>query len=86
MLSRRELRTTPGELFSRADLIRSSRELANLQYFNQETINPGVVPNPDDGTVDINWKARRKIIRPIGIIGGMGWWYWIDRNTGCYIQ
>ena len=50
---RRELRTVPGELFSRSDLIRSQRELANLQYFNQETINPGVVPNADDGTVDI---------------------------------
>ena len=42
---RRELRTMPGELFSRTDLIRSTRELGNLQYFNQETINPGVVPN-----------------------------------------
>ncbi|MEI9807206.1 MAG: POTRA domain-containing protein [Bacteroidota bacterium] len=37
---RRELRTVPGELFSRTDLIRSQRELANLNYFNQETINP----------------------------------------------
>ena len=57
---RRELRTIPGELFSRTDLIRSQRELANLQFFNQETINPGVVPNADDGTVDINWKLEEK--------------------------
>ena len=34
---RRELRTIPGELFSRADLIRSQRELGQLNYFNQET-------------------------------------------------
>jgi len=31
-----EKRVIPGELFSRADLIRSQKELANLQYFNQE--------------------------------------------------
>ena len=51
---RREIRTMPGELFSRADLIRSQRELAGLNYFNQETINPGVVPDASDGTVDIS--------------------------------
>src|SRR5690606_22063483 len=49
----RELRTVPGDLFNRSQLIRSIRELGALQYFNQETINPGVVPNPEDGTVDI---------------------------------
>ena len=38
---RRELRTVPGEIFSRADLIRSQRELSQLNYFNQEKINPG---------------------------------------------
>ena len=57
---RRELRTVPGELFSRSDLIRSQRELANLQFFNQETINPNVVPNAEDGTVDINWDLEEK--------------------------
>ena len=57
---RRELRTVPGELFSRADLIRSIRELSNLQYFNQEKINPVPVPNADDGTVDINWNLEEK--------------------------
>jgi len=60
---RRELRTVPGELFSRSDLIRSQRELANLQYFNQETINPGVVPNAEDGTVDINWKLEERTLK-----------------------
>ena len=57
---RRELRTIPGELFNRSDVIRSERELGNLEYFNQEKINPGVVPNADDGTVDINWKVEEK--------------------------
>jgi outer membrane protein insertion porin family len=69
---RRELRTIPGELFSRADLIRSQRELANLQYFNQETINPGVVPNSDDGTVDINWKLEEKSSDQLELSAGWG--------------
>jgi outer membrane protein insertion porin family len=69
---RRELQTVPGNLFSRADLIRSQRELANLQYFNQETINPGVVPNPDDGTVDINWTLEEKSSDQLELSAGWG--------------
>jgi outer membrane protein insertion porin family len=69
---RRELRTIPGALFSRADLIRSQRELANLQYFNQETINPGVVPNAEDGTVDINWKLEEKSSDQLELSAGWG--------------
>lgn len=69
---RRELRTVPGELFSRSDLIRSQRELANLQFFNQETINPGVVPNSDDGTVDINWKLEEKSSDQLELSAGWG--------------
>lgn len=69
---RREIRTTPGELFSRSDLIRSQRELANLTYFNQETINPGVVPNAEDGTVDINWKLEEKSSDQLELSAGWG--------------
>ncbi len=69
---RRELRTVPGELFSRSDLIRSQRELGNLQFFNQETINPGVVPNADDGTVDINWKLEEKSSDQLELSAGWG--------------
>jgi outer membrane protein insertion porin family len=69
---RRELRTVPGELFSRSDLIRSQRELSNLNYFNQETINPNVVPNADDGTVDINWKLEEKSSDQLELSAGWG--------------
>jgi outer membrane protein insertion porin family len=69
---RRELRTQPGELFSRADLIRSQRELSNLQYFNQEKIAPGVVPNADDGTVDINWALEEKSSDQLELSAGWG--------------
>ena len=69
---RRELRTLPGELFSRADLIRSQRELAALQYFNQEKINPNVVPNQEDGTVDINWELEEKSSDQLELSAGWG--------------
>ncbi len=69
---RRELRTIPGELFSRSDLIRSQRELGNLQFFNQEKIEPGVVPNAEDGTVDINWKLEEKSSDQLELSAGWG--------------
>ncbi|MCR6719359.1 MAG: outer membrane protein assembly factor [Chitinophagaceae bacterium] len=68
----RELRTVPGDLFNRSQLIRSIRELGNLQYFNQETINPGVVPNPEDGTVDINWTVEERSSDQLELSAGWG--------------
>jgi outer membrane protein insertion porin family len=69
---RRELRTIPGELFNRSEVIRSVRELSNLQYFNQEKINPGIVPNPEDGTVDINWNLEEKSSDQLELSAGWG--------------
>lgn len=69
---RRELRTRPGELFSRSDLIRSQRELAGLQFFNQEKINPNVVPNQDDGTVDVTWELEEKSSDQLELSAGWG--------------
>lgn len=69
---RRELRTVPGEKFSRADLIRSNREIANLGYFNQEKIDINPVPNPDDGTVDINYKVEEKSNDQLELSAGWG--------------
>ncbi|MBD0364818.1 MAG: BamA/TamA family outer membrane protein, partial [Flavisolibacter sp.] len=69
---RRELRTVPGEKFSRSDIIRSQRELANLQFFNQEKINPGVNPNQEDGTVDINWNLEEKSSDQLELSAGWG--------------
>ena len=69
---RRELRTIPGEKFSRTDLMRSVRELAQLNYFNQEKINPQVVPNPDDGTVDVTWQVEEKSSDQLELSAGWG--------------
>ena len=57
---RRELRTKPGDLFSKESLIRSAREIASMGHFNEEKINPEPVPNEEDGTVDINWNLEQK--------------------------
>ncbi len=51
----REIRTKPGELFNRADIIRTQRELAQLKYFDPEKLNVNPKPNPIDGTVDIEY-------------------------------
>ena len=57
---RRELRTKPGDLFSKAALQRSARELASMGHFDPEKVNPDVKPNYEDGTVDINWNLEQK--------------------------
>ncbi len=69
---RRELRTLPGEKFSRTDLIRSQRELSQLNFFNAEKINPNVVPNPDDGTVDVTWQVEEKSSDQLELSAGWG--------------
>ena len=57
---RRELRTKPGDLFSREALMRSARELASMGHFDQEKVVPDVRPNTDDVTVDVNWNLEQK--------------------------
>lgn len=69
---RRELRTVPGEKFSRADIIRTQRELGQLGFFNPEKIVPNVVPNSDNGTVDINWQVEEKSNDQLELSAGFG--------------
>jgi len=57
---RRELRTKPGDLFNKEALMRSARDIASMGFFDSEKIVPDVKPNPDDGTVDVNWKLEQK--------------------------
>ena len=57
---RRELRTKPGDLFSKEALMRSARELASMGHFDPEKVNPDVQPNYEEGTVDINWNLEQK--------------------------
>lgn len=69
---RRELRTVPGEKFSRADIIRTQRELSQLGFFNPEKITPNIVPNADNGTVDITWAVEEKSNDQLELSAGFG--------------
>jgi outer membrane protein insertion porin family len=69
---RRELRTVPGDKFSRQALIRSQREIANLGFFNQEKIGINPVPNQDDGTVDINYTVEERSSDQLELSAGWG--------------
>ena len=57
---RRELRTKPGMLFSRDDLMRSTREIAQMGHFDPENLVPQPIPDPDNGTVDIQYNLVSK--------------------------
>lgn len=69
---RRELRTLPGSKFSRADLIRSQREIANLGFFDQEKIGIQPKPHPEDGTVDIEYTVVEKSSDQLQLSAGFG--------------
>ena len=69
---RRELRTIPGDKFSRQDFIRSTRDIVNLGFFNQEKVVPIPVPNQEDGTVDINWSVEEKSADQLELSAGWG--------------
>lgn len=57
---RRELRVRPGDLFSKDDLMRSAREIAQTGHFNPETMDIRPEPNEENGTVDIVFNLESK--------------------------
>jgi outer membrane protein insertion porin family len=72
---RRELRTVPGQKFSRSDIIRTQQSLSQLGYFNPETIGQNLVPNPSNGTVDIEWQVEEQSNDQVELSGGWGGYY-----------
>ena len=68
----REIRTRPGQLFRRRDIIRSQRDILALGYFGQEKINVIPRPNPADGTVDIEYVVTEISSDQIELSGGWG--------------
>mgnify|MGYP002876763058 FL=1 len=76
----REIRTKPGDLFSRSDIMRSQREIATLNYFDPEKLNIDVDPNQEDGTVDLNYIVEEKSSDQIELQGGYG----ADRIIGTF--
>jgi len=69
---RREIKTKPGELFSRSDIIRTQRELAQLGYFDAEAFNVNPVQNDRDGTVDVIYTVAERPSDQIELSGGWG--------------
>ena len=57
---RRELYTRPGDIFSYDALERSYRAIAQMGHFEPTTINPDIVPDQSNGTVDIDWQLESK--------------------------
>lgn len=68
----REIRTRPGQLFRRSDIIRTQRELSQLGYFDPEKLGVTPTPNPADGTVDIEYKVEEKPSDQVELSGGWG--------------
>ena len=68
----REIRTRPGQKFSRSDITRSLRELSQLGYFDPQAMGVNPVPNPQDGTVDIEYTVAEKANDQIELSGGWG--------------
>jgi outer membrane protein insertion porin family len=68
----RELRTKPGQKFSKSDITRSLRELSQLGYFDPQAMGVNPIPNPQDGTVDIEYTVAEKANDQIELSGGWG--------------
>ena len=81
----RELRTKPGQKFSRADIIRTTRELGQLGFFDPEQINVVPYPNPTNGTVDLEYSVVEKSSDQIELSGGFGGKYFVG-SLGCTLN
>jgi len=68
----REIRTKPGDLFNKGDIMRTQRELAQLGFFNEQAFQVNPMPNPQDGTVDIEYVVEEKSSDQIELSGGYG--------------
>jgi outer membrane protein insertion porin family len=79
---RRELRTIPGEKYSRADVIRSMRQISQLGFFDPQKVTPNIQPNPQDGTVDIGWGVEEKPSDKLNLSAGWGGYYGITGTIG----
>jgi outer membrane protein insertion porin family len=68
----REIRTKPGQKFSKEAVIRTTREIAQLGNFDEQKTDVKPIPNPADGTVDIEYTVSEKPSDQIELSGGFG--------------
>ena len=69
---RREIRTKPGQKFSKDLIVRTTREIATLGNFDETKTDVRPIPNPADGTVDIEYTVAEKPSDQIELSGGFG--------------
>jgi outer membrane protein insertion porin family len=72
---RRELSTVPGQKFRRSDIIRTQQSLSQLGYFAPDKVSQNMMPNPEKGTVDIEWKVEEQSNDQVELSGGWGGYY-----------
>ena len=69
----RELRTRPGQLYSKSNVVRTLRELGQLGFFDAQEISPDLKNvNPNDGTLDVEYSVVEKGSSQIELQGGYG--------------
>jgi outer membrane protein insertion porin family len=69
----RELRTKPGQLYSKANVIRTIRELGQLGFFDAQLLTPDFKNmNPNEGTVDLEYTVVERGSSQIELQGGYG--------------
>ena len=68
----RELRTRPGQLYSKQDIIRTIREISQLRFFDPQSITPDLKPDYMGKTVDITYNVAKKGNSQIELQGGYG--------------
>ncbi len=69
---RREIRTRPGQLFNRSDVIRTQREISQLGYFDPEKLGVNPVPDPRTGLVDLEYTVEERPSDRLELSGGYG--------------
>ena len=72
---RRELSTVPGQKFRRSDIIRTQQRLGQLGFFAPDKIGQNLVPNPANGTVDVEWQLEEQSNDQVELSGGWGGYY-----------
>jgi outer membrane protein insertion porin family len=68
----REVRTFPGDKFSRSALIRTQREILALGYFDQEKTQIVPLPEPSEGVVDLKYLLEERPSDQVFLQGGWG--------------
>ena len=68
----REITTIPGQMFNRADIMRTQQVLLATGYFNQEKMQVNPVPNEAEGTVDIEYIVEETSSDQFELSAGFG--------------